>query len=95
MNTLSRGRLTTDIVLAVVFALACLPFALLGNGVDVVVLIGFTAALAIRRLSPGWSLGIAWGAAILQMATLRDLQLYDASVLGVLYSTAAHGGRIV
>jgi signal transduction histidine kinase len=92
---MTRGRITTDIVLAVVFALACLPLALLGNGVDVVVLIGFTAALSIRRLSPGWSLGIAWGAAILQMATLRDLQLYDAAVLGVLYSTAAHGGRIV
>ena len=95
MNTLSRGKLTTDIVLAVVFALACLPFALLGNGVDVVVLAGFTAALSVRRLSPAWSLGIAWGAAILQMATLRDLQLYDAAVLGVLYSTAAHGGRLV
>ena len=95
MNTLSRGKLTTDIVLAVVFALACLPFALLGNAVDVVVLVGFTAALSVRRLSPAWSLGIAWGAAILQMATLRDLQLYDAAVLGVLYSTAAHGGRVV
>jgi signal transduction histidine kinase len=94
-TSLSRGKLTTDIVLAVVFALACLPFALLGNGVDVVVLIGFTIALSVRRLSPAWSLGIAWGAAILQMATLRDLQLYDAAVLGVLYSTAAHGGRVV
>jgi signal transduction histidine kinase len=29
------------------------------------------------------------------MAALRDLQLYDTAVLGVLYSTAAHGGRIV
>jgi signal transduction histidine kinase len=95
VRTLSRGKLTTDVVLAVVFALACLPFALLGNGVDLVVLAGFTAALAVRRLSPAWSLGIAWAAAILQMVTLRDLQLYDAAVLGVLYSTAAHGGRVV
>ena len=42
-----------------------------------------------------WSLGVAWAAAILQMVALRDLQLYDAAVLGVLYSTAAHAGRIV
>ena len=96
MNTsLSRGQLTTDIVLAAVFGLLCLPFALLGAPVDLVVLVAFLAALAVRRLSPGWALGIAWGAAVLQMATLRDLQLYDAAVLGVLYSTAAHGGRVV
>ncbi len=94
-TTLSRGRLTTDVVLAVAFALVSLPFALLGNAADLVALVGFTAALAIRRLAPGWSLGIAWAAAIVQMAALRDLQLYDTAVLGVLYSTAAHGGRIV
>lgn len=94
-TSLSRGRLTTDIVLAVVFGLCCLPFALLGNAVDLVVLVGFVGALAVRRLSPGWSLGIAWAAAVLQMVALRDLQLYDAAVLGVLYSTAAHGGRVV
>ena len=28
-------------------------------------------------------------------SALRDLQLYDTAVLGVLYSTAAHGGRVV
>ncbi|WP_350346811.1 histidine kinase [Agromyces sp. G08B096] len=94
-TTLSRGRLTTDIVLAILFGLVCLPFALLGTPVDLVALALFTAALAVRRLSPAWSLGIAWAAAIAQMAALRDLQLYDAAVLGVLYSTAAHGGRLV
>ena len=88
-TSLSRGKLTTDLVLAVVFGLCCLPFALLGNAADLVVLVGFVAALAIRRLSPAWSLGIAWAAAVLQMAALRDLQLYDTAVLGVLYSTAA------
>jgi signal transduction histidine kinase len=90
---LSRGRITTDIVLAGVFALVCLPFALLGGWPDVLVLAGFTAALAVRRFSPRWSLGIAWASAIAQMLMLRDLQLYDAAVLGVLYTTAAHGGR--
>ena len=46
----------------------------------------------MRRLWPAWSLGIAWGRRCAD-AVLRDLQLYDAAVLGVLYSTAAHGGR--
>ena len=59
-SSLSRGKLTTDIVLAVVFALACLPFAWLGTPVDLVVLVMFAGALAVRRLAPGWSLGVAW-----------------------------------
>ncbi len=85
----------TDVVLAGLFALACAPFALLGDGFDLVALALFAAALAVRRLSPGWSLGIAWLAALVQMIALRDLQMYDIAVLGVLYSTAAHGGRVV
>lgn len=94
-TSLSRGRITTDVVLAVVFSIVCLPFAWLGGAADLMVLTLFTGALAVRRLAPGASLGIAWTAAILQMALLRDLQLYDAAVLGVLYSTAAHGSRSV
>ncbi len=92
---MSRGKITTDIVLACLFAVVCLPFAWLGGVPDVVVLTIFTVALGVRRMSPAWSLGVAWVAAILQMVMLRDLQLYDVAVLGVLYSTAAHGGRIV
>ncbi|MFD4421562.1 sensor histidine kinase [Agromyces sp. NPDC058484] len=94
-TTPGRGRMTTDVVLAGLFAVFCLPFAWLGGAPDLVVLVVFAGALAVRRLMPAWSLGIAWGAAILQMSMLRDLQLYDAAVLGVLYSAAAHGGRIV
>lgn len=91
----SRSRVTTDVVLAVVFSVVCLPFAWLGGAADLLVLTLFTGALAVRRLAPGASLGVAWAAAILQMALLRDLQLYDIAVLGVLYSTACHGGRTV
>ena len=94
-TTVTRAQLTTDIVLAGVFALVCLPFAVLGGWPDLVVLVVFATALALRRLSPAWSLGIAWGAALAQMLMLRDLQLYDAAVLGVLYSTAAHGRPLV
>ncbi|WP_198165881.1 sensor histidine kinase [Agromyces laixinhei] len=92
---ISRSKLTIDIVLAGVFGLACLPFALLGNWVDVVALCLFASALAVRRGLPAWSLALAWIGALVQMLMLRDLQLYDAAVLGVLYSSAAHGGRVV
>lgn len=85
----------TDVVLAVLFMLVCLPFALLGDGFDLVALVLFAGALAVRRLWPAGALGIAWLAAIVQMVALRDVQLYDAAVLGVLYSTAAHGGRVL
>ncbi|QAY74131.1 sensor histidine kinase [Agromyces protaetiae] len=91
----TRGKLVTDILLAALFSLVSLPFALLGNWVDLVALSLFGIALAVRRLSPGWALALAWIAALAQMIALRDLQLYDAAVLGVLYSTASHGGRLV
>ncbi|GAA1967088.1 sensor histidine kinase [Agromyces allii] len=94
-NRISRAKLTTDIVLAGVFGLMSLPFALMGNWADLVAMALFVSALAVRRLAPAWSLGIAWCAATVQMAALRDLQFYDFAVLGVLYSTAAHGGRLV
>ena len=92
---LTRGMITTDIVLAGLFALVCLPFALLGNAADLVALAGFTGALAVRRHSPAVSLGVAWAAAVVQMAALRDLQLYDVAVIGVLYTSAARGDQIV
>ncbi|GAA1812203.1 sensor histidine kinase [Agromyces neolithicus] len=94
-TTITRAQLTTDIVLAGVFAVVCLPFAILGGWPDLIVLAVFAAALAVRRWSPAWSLGMAWAAALAQMLMLRDLQLYDAAVLGVLYSTAAHGRPLV
>ena len=90
-TTTTRAQFTTDIVLAVVFAVVCIPFAILGGWPDLIVLVVFATALAVRRRRPGLSLGIAWAAALAQMLMLRDLQLYDAAVLGVLYSTAVHG----
>lgn len=60
----------------------------------VVVLI-LAAALAVRRLSPGLSLAIAWAAAITQMAMGLDPQLFDIAIFCVLYATAAYGSRVV
>ena len=95
---ISRSQLVVDLVAAGVFAL----FGWLGvqrsdtGASDLVVLVGFAAALALRRLSPGLALGVAWAAAILQMATSAITPtVSDLAVLGVLYATAAYGGRIV
>ena len=84
-----------DAALAAVFALVCLLYALIGGWPDVVVVLLFAGALAVRRISPGWSLAIAWVAALAQMLMLRDVQPADVAVFGVLYATAAHGTRTV
>lgn len=80
-----------DAVLAAIFALVCLLYAFIGGWPDVLVVLLFAAALAVRRLSPGWSLAIAWAAALAQMLMLRDVQPADAAVFGVLYATSAYG----
>ncbi|MWC00232.1 sensor histidine kinase [Agromyces seonyuensis] len=101
MQGISRARQTVDIVLAAVFALLGLPFAFgtvgaLGEPWTVVlVLFAFSAALALRRRNAGLALAIGWGAALVQMCTLSEVHWADAAVLGILYSTAAHGGRTV
>jgi signal transduction histidine kinase len=92
---LSRASLATDVILALLFALACLPFAVLGDAADLVALTLFAGALAVRRFATAWSLGVAWAAALVQMVFLRDLHPYDLAVLAVLYATAAYGGRVL
>lgn len=52
-------------------------------------------ALALRRLSPGLSLAIAWIGAVAQMGFGLDPQPFDIAILGVLYVTAAYGSRAV
>jgi signal transduction histidine kinase len=51
----------------------------------------FSVALGLRRFSPGLALGVAWIAAITQMAMLRGPSLVDLAIFGVLYATAAYG----
>jgi signal transduction histidine kinase len=90
-----RTAVVVDAVLAAVFALVCLVPALVEGGVDAVVVLLFAGALALRRVSPGWSLVVAWVAALAQMLLLRDLLLADVAVFGVLYATAAYGSPSV
>jgi signal transduction histidine kinase len=86
-------QLAVDFSLAGLFHLVMTIFLVHTGLGGILVLFGFSAALALRRLSPNLSLIVAWAAAILQMASLLPLQPGDVAVLAVLFSTAAYGGR--
>ncbi|GAB3577801.1 hypothetical protein GCM10027406_12890 [Leifsonia lichenia] len=104
VRRLTGRQLTFDIAGAVLFAVLCLPLdsaGLFGVGGDggarsaIVVVIGFTVAVAVRRISPAVALAIAWLTAVLQMTTGHSIQFSDVGILIVLYATAAYGDRIV
>lgn len=59
------------------------------------VIIGYAIALAVRRISPGLSLALAWVFSITQMLVGLYPNLYNVATIVVIYSTAAYGGRVV
>src|SRR5690606_24339129 len=61
----------------------------------ILVVVLFASALAVRRAAPGLALGIAWGAAIVQMGFQRTPGPSDIAVFAVLYTSAAYGSRRV
>jgi signal transduction histidine kinase len=104
VRRLTRRQLTFDIAGAAAFAVLCLPLDSAGLfGTDgpggarsaIVIVIGFTVAVAVRRISPAVALAIAWLTAVLQMTTGHSIQFSDVGILVVLYATAAYGDRIV
>lgn len=92
-----------DAAVAVLFALIALPAELNANlltgetlalsAIPTVLLMA--TALGFRRFSPGLALGIAWAAAIVQMAFGRGPGVVDVAIFAVLYATAAYGSRLV
>lgn len=62
---------------------------------ELLIALPFAAALAVRRLSPGLSLGLAWAGALLQMGLGRPPSAADFAIFGVLYAVAAYGTRAV
>lgn len=101
-RTLRPSQIVVDLVLAGLYALLLVPIEISsgsptsGGAVGAVgATLGFTVALAIRRLSPGYALVLAWLAAILQMATLNGPRPSDVAIFAVLYVTAAYGSRAV
>jgi signal transduction histidine kinase len=101
IRQLSTRQLMTDIIVAAVFFLLTGFVGVRGliwslhAVATVLVGIFMAGALAVRRLSPGLSLGIAWAGAIVQMSAGLDPMVSNAAILGVLYATAAYGTRLV
>ena len=99
---LKTHQIVVDVVVAGLFALVVAPVELRFGWSDgahtlgtALVTVLFAGALAVRRLSPGLSLGIAWLGAIVQMSFGRSPGLADLAIFAVLYVTAAYGSRLV
>ncbi|MDP4332889.1 histidine kinase [Curtobacterium sp. A7_M15] len=92
-----RAQVITDVVIAVV--LGGLVLVVTARGMDspfaFLTVLGMTAALALRRLSPGLALGVAWVFAVLEMVTQQMPDLSNAFIAGVVYSTSRYGSRRV
>lgn len=102
VRRLTRAQLTFDIAGAVAYVFFCLVADFASSLVPnesgrstFLVLIVFTVAVALRRMSPAVSLAIAWLAAVLQMTTGHNILVSDVAVLIVLYATALYGDKVV
>lgn len=102
LRPIRRYQLVVDLVLAGLFAVVALPIelrvdpSLSFNGLGTtLVVVAMSGALAVRRLSPGLALGIAWAGAVIQMAFGRTPGYVDLAIFAVLYVTAAYGSRRV
>ena len=88
-------RLGVDVAVALVLLAVSWYAALYSGWAEALIAVFMAAALAVRRLSPGLSLGIAWLGAIVQMSLGLPPLTVDLAILGVLYVTAAYGSRLI
>ncbi|WP_091502135.1 histidine kinase [Microbacterium sp. cf332] len=106
-RSLTRPQLATDVSVSVAFAALMLLFTfvgVLGTGIPsdrvsaivaVLLLVPFSAAVALRRLSPPVALALAWVGAILQMLAQLPPLPVDIAIFAVLYTCAAYGSNRV
>jgi signal transduction histidine kinase len=87
---LTSGQLAFDVSLAALCVLVRFWMIVHQSPMILVVLL-MAAALAVRRLSPGLALGIAWLGAIIQLGFRLDPAISNLAILAVLYTTAAYG----
>lgn len=99
---LKPHQLLVDICVAALFGLLALWSELSYGWGDAVAPVASTltcllmaGALAVRRLSPGLALALAWVGALTQMSFGRPPIVADLAIFGVLYATAAYGTRLV
>jgi signal transduction histidine kinase len=95
LRQLSRRILVIDLGIAGAFGLFGILSDPYSSVMSLVVLAGFTLALAVRRLSPALALTVAWVTALSQMVAGQPVLTSDIAVLAVLYATAAYAERIV
>jgi signal transduction histidine kinase len=89
----SPPQMTVDIIVAALFGLifASIELQTTDGIVPVFVLMGMTGALAIRRLSPLLSLGVAWLAVFVQLTNGMEAVPSNLAILAVLYATGCYG----
>jgi signal transduction histidine kinase len=56
---------------------------------------GYAVAIALRRMTPGLALAVAWLFSIVQMALTIEPNAYNVAACLVLYTTSAYGSRMV
>lgn len=94
VRRLSRTQLVLDVVIAAAFFLLAAVGVFGQSTHALLVLLGLSIALALRRLSPPVALGVAWFSAIGQMLGGGGITPGDVAILAVLYATSAYGDRI-
>ena len=97
-RTLRRYQVIVDLSIAggFLFVQFASQFSVSNGLIPVMLMVIFSGALALRRLSPGLALGGAWLGAILQMAfALEAPQPFDLAVLAILFAAASYGGLVL
>lgn len=98
-RTLTAPQLAVDIVVGALFFVLC-SLVMFGGGVWgggastgwlIVVVLGMSIALTMRRLAPGAALAAAWLIAIVQMAAQVVPNPADVATFAVVYTAAAYG----
>ncbi|CAN5479870.1 sensor histidine kinase [soil metagenome] len=94
LRRLTTLQLTADVGIAIVCLLLRFTMSLESPGA-VVTVVAMAVALAIRRLSPGLALAVAWVGAIVQMLSLLPPDFSNIAILAVLFTTARYGSSRV
>jgi signal transduction histidine kinase len=107
LRRIPRYQVVLDIVLAIAFVALLAPgsigvaaasafgiFSFATSEVSLILVLVMGVALAVRRIGPGLSLAIAWAGAIIQMGAGASVEPGDIAIAGVVYCSAAYGGRI-
>lgn len=97
LRSLTSAQITVDIVVAALFGLVIggSELAFSDGTIPVIVVMGMTAALAVRRISPGIALGLSWLAVAIQLTGGLQAVPSNVAILAVLYATGCYGERWV